>query len=252
MNPVARTAAGSVAVVLALAVFAPSFLYAQAKPRPAAGLTVRAQVTDHSGNPLGDVSVTLSGPVERTGATAQDGTVLFRTIRPGTYRLRFEREQFTTLERELTVRAQSADVSVALTAAPDKPAPPPPAPVAPAPPAPRPARVVEPRSLSIPDFLDRDLIGSEPQKVTTLACMEGGTARLVQVRDPLTDQLHDDVDELLYVVAGSGIIRIRNQDSKVAPGHFVLIPRTVPHAIRKDGRNPVILLSVFAGTPCTE
>lgn len=254
MYHLARIHAGSLAMTLALTALTPSSsAFAQAKPRASGtGLTVRVQVTDKSGNPLGDVDVTLSGPVERSGSTAQDGTVLFRTIRPGSYRLRFERDQFTTLERELTVRAQAADVTVALTAAPEKPEPPPPAPVAAPPPPSRTPRVAEPRSVSIPDFLDRDLIGSEPQKITTLACVEGGTARILQVRDPLNDQLHDDVDELLYVVAGNGVIRIRNQDTKVTPGYFVLVPRTVPHAIRRDGRNPVILLSVFAGTPCTE
>lgn len=251
MNCFPRLHAGAV-VLLAAAAFAPCAAFGQAKPRAAAaGLSARIQVTDHSGNPLADVNVTMSGPVERSGSTGQDGTVVFRTLRAGSYRLRFERDQFTTLERDITVRGQSAEVSAALTAAPEPP-PPPPAPAPVASPPPRPARVVEPRSLSIPDFLDRDLIGSEPQKMTTLACLDGGTARLLQIRDPLNDQLHDDVDEMLYVVAGNGVVRVRNQDTKVAPGHFVLVPRSVPHAIRRDGRNPLILLSVFAGMPCTD
>jgi mannose-6-phosphate isomerase-like protein (cupin superfamily) len=185
--------------------------------------------------------------------TDTQGSILFRGMRNGTYRLRFEHEGFTTLERELAVRAgQPTTVSASLNAAPAKPEPPPPAP-APEPVKPaRTPRVVEPRSLSLPDFLDKNLIGGQPQKITMLACAEGGTSRLVQVRDPLENQEHADEDELLYVVAGAGVIRIRNQDIKAGPGHFALVPRGVPHNIRREGRNPIILLSILTGTPCEE
>jgi mannose-6-phosphate isomerase-like protein (cupin superfamily) len=227
----------------------------QAKPQPrasSAGVTLSVQVTDRSGNPIGDVSVRAGGPVDRSGSTGQDGTIGFRAMRAGTYRLRFERDGFTTLEREVVLRNQSADVSVSLTAAPVKPAPPapvqPPPPVAPV----RTPRAIEPRSLSIPDYLDKNLIGSDPVKTSLLACMEGGTAVLLQVRDPLSDRQHADADEVLYVVAGAGILRIRNQDTKMQPGHFALVPRGVPHSLRRDGRNPMIAVSVLAGEPCTE
>jgi mannose-6-phosphate isomerase-like protein (cupin superfamily) len=182
--------------------------------------------------------------------------IVFRSMRPGTYRLRFEREGFTTLERDVVVRAgQPMSVSAALTAAPVKPTPvlPPPVATAPTPPAPKPApRNVEPRELSIPDFLDRNLIGGQPQKLSLLACAEGGTARLLQIRDPLSNEQHADVDELLYVVAGAGVLRIRNQDTRLNPGHFALVPRGIAHGLRREGRNPLIAVSILAGTPCNE
>ena len=226
------------------------------QPRAAAAVsTLAVQVTDRSGNGLADVHVDVAGPVERSGATGADGAIAFRAMRSGTYRLRFEHEGFITLERELVIRAgQPATVAVALTPAPPKPAAAVPEPA----PEPSPARsasprVVEPRSVSIPDFLDKNLItGGEPQKTTSLACAEGGTARLLQVRDPLNNQQHDDVDEMLYVVAGAGVIRVSNQDIKAGPGFFALVPRGVPHSIRREGRNPIILVSVLAGTPCND
>jgi mannose-6-phosphate isomerase-like protein (cupin superfamily) len=231
------------------------------KPRPsqaargAAGLTVSVQATDMSGNPIADVTVGASGPVDRSAATGADGSAVFRAMRAGTYRLRFEREGFVTLERELAVRAgQPADVSVALNAAPAKPVPAPASePPAPAPvPPPRTDRVVEPRSLSLPDFLDQNLIGGEPQRTTLLACAQGGSGRLLQVREPLTEQQHADADEMLYVVAGTGVIQIRTQAIQARPGHFALVPRGVPHSIRRQGRNPIILLSVLAGPECVD
>jgi len=227
------------------------------QPRSAgASPTLTVEVTNKSGNPVADVQVSSAGPADRSGMTGQDGALVLRSMRAGTYRLRFEREGFTTLEREVTIRAgQSSTVSVSLTAAPVKPAPAPlPEPVAPPPAAKSPARAVEPRFLSIPDFLvsDKNLIGGEPQKTTLIACADGGTARLLQVRDPLSDQQHEDVDELLYVVAGAGVIRMRNQDTKMTPGFFVLVPRGIAHSLRREGRNPLIVVSVFAGSPCNE
>jgi mannose-6-phosphate isomerase-like protein (cupin superfamily) len=220
----------------------------------AAGLSITVQVTDKSGNPLRDVAVATSGPVDRSGTTAENGSIVFRSLRQGTYRLRFEHADFITLERELVLRAQSLDLSIALSAAPRSATPPPAPPPAPVPPPPQstPARTVAPRTLSLTDYLDRNLIGSEPQRLSLLACAEGGTANLLQVRDPMTGQAHADADEILYVVAGSGVIRIGGQDTRVEPGHFVLVPRTISHNLRRDGRNPLILLSVRAGAPCNE
>jgi mannose-6-phosphate isomerase-like protein (cupin superfamily) len=237
--------------VLVTAVGAPSLAHAQQRGAPAA-LTISVQVTDRSGNPLAEVAVAAAGPVERSGSTGADGRIAFRSMRPGTYRLRFEHERFVTLEREFAMRGQPADVSVALTAAPPKPEPPEPTP-APAPPTPAPpARVVEPRAFSLIDWVEKNLIGSEPSKRSMLACTDGGTATLLQVRDPLTDQQHADADEIIYVIAGAGVVRMKNQDTKLTPGSFALLPRGVPHTLRRDGRNPLIALSVMAGTPCTD
>lgn len=226
--------------------------FAQGQPRArAASVQLSVEVTDRSGSPVADVQVALAGPVDRSGTTGANGAVVFQTVRAGTYRLRFERDDFTTLEREVIVSGrQPVNLSVALTPAPDEKPAPPPAPVAPV----EPPVVVkaEPRVLSIPDFLDRNLVRSEPQKVSLLGCAQGGTARLLQVRDPLDGQLHADVDELLYVVAGDGAVRMENQETKVSAGYFALVPRGAQHSIRRQGRNPLILLSILAGAPCTD
>lgn len=230
----------------------------QVKPQPrvsSAAVTLSVQATNRSGDPISDVMVRTSGPVERTGSTGQDGTVVFRSMRAGTYRLRFESEAYTTFEREVTMRNQAMDVSVALTAAPPPPKPVAPAPVSPTPP-PAPARTpraVAPHIMSIADYLDHNLVSSsEPSKTSLLGCAEGGTAVLLQVRDPLSELQHAESDEILYVVAGDGVIRMRNEDRKIVPGHFALVPRGMAHSLRRSGRNPLILLSVMAGEPCKE
>lgn len=258
-----RTRIAVVAASLALLTLADSLRAQQAQqPRPQAGrggggLTLTVEVTDPGGGALEDVQVAVTGPVDRSGATGAKGTLAMRAMRPGSYRLRFERDGFLTLERDVVIRAgASASVSVALSPAPEPPAPaaptadPPPAAPEPAPSTP--SRVVEPRVLSIPDYLDDNLIGSQPQRTTLLGCAEGGTTRLLQIREPQAEQLHADVDELLYVVAGSGTLRVRDQETRMQPGHYAMVPRGFPHSVRREGRNPIILLSVLAGSPCTE
>ena len=225
----------------------------RASASPAAGSTLAVQVTDKSGNGIQDVAVAVSGPVERSGATAADGSVSFRSMRAGTYRLRFEHEKYLTLEREVMMRGAS-DVSVALNPAPPTPVtPPPPPPQAVAPVEQRKLRPVEPRTMSIPDFLDKNVLrSSEPQKASLIACTDGGTARTLQVREPLTNQQNDTADQLLYVLAGAGTVRMKDQSYKADAGWFALIPRGVTHSIAREGRNPLFLMMVAMGTPCID
>ena len=217
--------------------------------------TLAVQVTNKSGTGIQGVAVAVSGPVERSGLTGADGSISFRSMRAGTYRLRFEHENYVTLEREVVMRGAS-EVAVALNPAPVKPvaAPPPPAPQAAAPPPEqRKLRSVEPRALSIPDFVDKNFIrSSEPQKSSLIACTDGGGARILQVKEPLNNQQNDTADQLLYVVAGAGTVRVRDQAYQAEPGWFVLIPRGAQHGIRREGRNPMIALTVALGAPCTE
>lgn len=240
---------------LVLAAIVPCALgtaHAQTPARPAATLTLSIEVTDRSGETVGDVAVSATGPVERSGTTSEKGAIMFRAMRAGTYRLRFEHVGFVTLERDVVMTAKPATVTVALTPVPEPESEPDAEPEPDEPPAAGPPRDVAPRTLSIPDFLDKNMIASEPHRATLLGCAEGGTARLLQVRDPLEQQLHDELDEILYIVAGAGVLRIDTRDTKVGPGFFALVPRGVPHSLRRQGRNPLIALSVLAGEPCVE
>jgi mannose-6-phosphate isomerase-like protein (cupin superfamily) len=224
----------------------------QSRPATVSSVVVSVVVTDKSGNGIGDVNVAVSGPVERSGHTAADGSVAFRSMRGGTYRLRFEHERYITLEREVVVGSRASDVSVALNPAPAaKPEAAPPPPVTP-PPVQKSSRAVEPRTLSIPDFFEANAIGSEPQKTSLLGCTDGGTARLLQVKEPMTNQVNPDADQVIYVVGGNGTFRVREQDYKAPAGSFVLIPRGATFGARREGRNPLVALTVTMGASCAE
>jgi mannose-6-phosphate isomerase-like protein (cupin superfamily) len=210
-------------------------------------------VRDVSGTPIEGVNVTIDDSGSQPVVTDAKGMVDVM-LGDGTRRLRLERDGFITLEREVTIRAgKPSEVYIVLSTAPAAAAPPEPPPPPPPPePEPAPAAIAAgpPVHVSVPAFLDRNFIGREASKQTVLACMPGSTTRLLQLRDPLAAHKHDDVDEIVYVVAGEGAIRIGGQSTLAEPGSLSVIPRGVEHSIERRGNNPLILLSSLAGEPC--
>ena len=233
-------------------------LSAQTKPRPttqaqtAAPTTATITVTDQSGAPIADVSVYLTGSLDRSGSTQSNGTVRFDGMRAGTYRLRFEKEGFVTFEREIEVRAGQPPPtpSVALTAAP--PAPPPP------PPAPEPVKTMampppgKSVSLNVPDFIERNFItNNQPQKVTPVSCSGWSSTVLWQVREPWDNRQHANQDLTIYVVGGEGTLRLDGRDVPLQAGSFVQVPRGSTYSLSRRGRNPVLIsLATLVGEPC--
>ena len=113
---------------------APAKKPAQRRQPPAQTTTptsVTITITDASGAPLDNVHVTATGPVTRQTLSIDTGIARLNSVKPGDYRLRFEREGFMTLERDLTVKGGSpATIDVSLSPAPAPPPPPAPAPSA--------------------------------------------------------------------------------------------------------------------------
>src|SRR5262249_52735389 len=107
-----------------------------------------------------------------------------------------------------------------------------------------------PVNVSIPDFLDKNYIGRDPIKESVLACSASETVRLLQVRDALAAHAHDDADEMIYVVAGEGAVRVGETVTAVTAAAFSLVPRGARHSLERRGKNPIIVLSTLAGAPC--
>jgi mannose-6-phosphate isomerase-like protein (cupin superfamily) len=242
-------------MTLALLATLPLILSAPAaaaqRPRAAAPAptTATVTVTDLSGAPLAEARVILTGSLDRSGSTATDGTVKFDGLRPGTYRLRFEKEGYVLFERELEVRAGQPPPtpSVALTPAPQVETPPPPEPPKPAP-VPPPGKAL---TVNVPDFLERNFItNTQPQKVSEVGCSGLAHTVLWQVREPWEDRTHDESDVMLYVVGGEGTVRIGASDLAMEAGSFAQIPRATPYSITRRGRNPIIILATLVGEPC--
>ena len=222
----------------------------QAARKPA---VLEIRVTDRMGAPLDGAQVAAEGPLGRKGETDRNGSVSFKSLTAGTYRFRVERQGYVPLEKEVVVRAGAMEsVEAALTAAPPpppepKPAPPP-APVVVAPP---PLAAGPPRVLSIPDLFEKQPLGRDALKETPIGCSGASTATMIQVRDALAVHKHADADEMLYLVAGEALLKLGDKDFNIAAGWFVLVPRGTDHTLTRRGRNPVILLSMLSGTPCS-
>ena len=223
---------------------------------PAARATtpVVVTVTDQSGAPLQGTTVSVAGSLTRAVTTVANGTARVLGLRPGTYRFRFEHPNFITLERDVTVRGGAVpEIEVTLSPAPQ----PAPAPEPAAPPvetnAPAAAPPGETRHLSIVDFLDKNLIGGrEPIKRDEVGCTASARTTLVQVRDSLPDEARPDADEVLYVVAGQGTLRLGNRDLSLDSSTVAVVPRGTVRGLTKKGRNPLIVLSVVSGPACTK
>jgi len=209
--------------------------------------SVRIAVRDQDGTSLPGVRLLLSGAGTGAFVTSGAGTMVVPELKDGVYRLRCEREGFITLEREFAVRAGTyGQIDVVLNLAP----PPPPEPA----PEPAPPAVIPPGgppvTISVVDFLDRNLIGREPLKESILACNPLETVRLLQMREGVAPHVHENSDEIIYVVAGEGTVRIGDAATPVRAGSLVVVTSGTGHAFERAGKNPLIVVSTLFGASC--
>jgi len=213
-------------------------------------------VTDPSGAPIEGVTVTITGPADREATSPAGGFTRVQGLRAGTYRARFSHERFFTFEKEFSWRAGAATPELSITLNPAPPAaPPPPAPPAPvaAPPptAPKLPPPGTPRTVSLPEFIEKHFIsGREPQKENLVGCSGVGQALLWQVREPWNSRQHESADGMLYVIGGEGRLKLGDREFTVAAGAFAVVPRGTTYSLSRSGRNPLIVLAVLAGAPC--
>jgi mannose-6-phosphate isomerase-like protein (cupin superfamily) len=232
---------------LVVAAAATSFTIHADQPQRGRGAktaTLAILVTDPAGAQIPNVSVTIEGPASRTART-EGGRIAIESLPPGEYRLRFEREGFITLERELTARAGAPiDVKVTLRPAPEPP--PPPTPVEPV----KPSVDAKPLSLDVLAVIDKEFVGRGKGRTTPLACGGEGSATLIQVNAPVAQHSHDNADEFIYVLAGEGSANVQGTEQRLRAGVLLFVPRGVPHALSQSGRNPLVLISTRAGGDC--
>jgi Cupin domain/Carboxypeptidase regulatory-like domain len=223
---------------------------ASQRATPARTTSARITVRDQNGASLANVRVILSGAGTGEFTTGAAGTAVIPDLKPGMYRVRLERDGFVTLEREFTLTSTAWNpIDIVLAAAPPPPAPPPPKPAS----APPPTTLLPsgpPVTVSLPDYLDRNLIGKQPIKESILACNPLETVRLLQVRESIASHVHDRMDEVLYVVAGEGAVRLADGTKTVNAGTLIVVPHGSEHAFERRGKNPLIVLSTLAGAPC--
>lgn len=217
-----------------------------ARPAVAARGAVVMMVTDMAGKTIPNVRVALTGAMSREGRTSPNGALTFEGLRPGTYRLRFEADDFVTLEREVTVKSgPAAEVDVELERAAAKPA------EQPAPPPQKcPGEIAaDPNATAsfteLPAWIDRNLISrSDPPREDSVGSAPALAASVLQVGNPTPQRVNKDADEVLYVLAGEGALQTSARSHVLRSGSFVVIPRGVAYTIERRSRGPLVVLSV--------
>jgi quercetin dioxygenase-like cupin family protein len=63
----------------------------------------------------------------------------------------------------------------------------------------------------------------------------GGAFMLMEERSPLDTPLHrhEHEDEVFYALEGEHVIRVGDEEHRIAPGDLVFAPRGIPHAQRR-------------------
>lgn len=208
---------------------------------------MQVSVRDQNRAPLSGVHLILSGTAAGAFTTGAAGTTVMPKLKDGLYRIRCERAGFVTLEREFIVRSGAKNtVDVVLNPAQPSASS---ASAADSPPSAGPGG--PPVTVSITDFLDRNFIGREPMRESVLACRPLEAVRLLQMREPVAQHAHDRVDEIVYVVAGEGAIRLAGNAVQLRPATVVVVPHGSSHAFEVHGKKPLIIMSTLAGAACT-
>ena len=80
---------------------------------------------------------------------------------------------------------------------------------------------------------------------------DDGVLRIVGVRDvKITDRstvkphLHVDVEEIYYILEGSGMMMVGDKDRKVARGDLIYVPPRQIHTISHTGRKPLRFITL--------
>jgi hypothetical protein len=222
----------------------------KAAASPAGRSSVQISVRDQNRAPLSGVHLILSGAAAGAYKTGAAGTTVIPKLKDGLYRVRCEHAGFITLEREFTVRGGAKNaIDVVLNPAQPSPG------SAPSGPDAASASTAGPSGppviVSITDFLDRNFIGREPMRESVLACRPLEAVRLLQMREPVARHVHDRVDEIIYVVAGDGVLRLGENAITLRPATLAVVPHGSNHSFEIRGKKPLIAVSTLAGAACT-
>ncbi|TDO23445.1 cupin domain-containing protein [Sediminibacterium goheungense] len=69
---------------------------------------------------------------------------------------------------------------------------------------------------------------------TVAGALNGQEVKLVKFKGPFTWHHHDNEDELFYVVKGSFVMEMRDQNITLHEGDFLVVPKGVEHRPNAD------------------
>jgi uncharacterized cupin superfamily protein len=70
------------------------------------------------------------------------------------------------------------------------------------------------------------------------------------MREGVAQHVHKNGDEVIYVVAGEGTVRMGETPTPLRAGSLVVVTNGIGHALERGGKNPLIVVSTLIGAPC--
>ena len=68
--------------------------------------------------------------------------------------------------------------------------------------------------------------------------------RRLKAGDNSKKHSHNDSEELIYILSGTGILAINDETSRIKKGDFVVIPKGAPHFLENDGEEQIEILAI--------
>lgn len=87
-----------------------------------------------------------------------------------------------------------------------------------------------------------EVTGGKHSSVCTVTYFPGARAKPAHA--------HDKGEETIYIVSGTGKVKVGDEIQDVCPGSLVFFPQGVPHMVWNNGTEPLKLVCFYA--PCPE
>lgn len=85
----------------------------------------------------------------------------------------------------------------------------------------------------------------EPGRSRVLHENADHTVILMQVNGVAQRHYHIEHDEVIHVLAGSGVFTLGDREYDAKPGDVFVVPRGTVHGFRKTGEGPAAMLSIY-------
>jgi quercetin dioxygenase-like cupin family protein len=92
-----------------------------------------------------------------------------------------------------------------------------------------------------PDKMGKSTLFESPRVLVGLNCFEPGQEHALHA--------HEGMDKVYQVLAGRGRFLLEGRELAMEPGLMLVAPSGVPHGIRNDGGERLVVLAILAPGP---
>jgi quercetin dioxygenase-like cupin family protein len=92
-----------------------------------------------------------------------------------------------------------------------------------------------------PDKMGKATLFESERILVGLNCFEPGQEHALHA--------HVGTDKVYHVLEGRGLFLLEGRDEPMEPGVMLVAPDGVPHGIRNDGRERLVVLAILAPAP---